>query len=539
MVKQSALEPEGEEDIMSMDSKKMDIAEQIREITNQFQDFISTEFTEFYTYFHDMLEENVINMLNIEKPRVMVYGIYNSGKSTLINALCREKVAETADRPMTDQISEYDRGDYYLVDSPGVDAPIQHEMVTEEHINKCHIILFVISSKGLFEDRANYEKLANLIKKDIPFVIVLNDRGYPIGSDWSDEQKKRAKFEHDQELNIIQYKIIQNLIKESNDTKITDQYEVIKLNAKKAWRGIEKNKERLYEASGVEFLETRIIQLLTSDTAMNALFKQPISNMKECLNEVEKIITQNMSGNTSEDFSMRLNTLSRKKDNIMEDLRILTQQAVQSHLDELTNSYVNGDADLYETIANTIFMDIDNRYTAKLNELLVFVDHNFGELNLFLDGMSNLVFMQDGGLKHQARGVELEPKENPYEKEELPKEKQGSFDFLKSRKKREKEKLERLEREAKIKNERAQYEVQENIRKKQEARQYASSDLDVLNREFNVIVSQGLTEKYDELMSQIQQVDCLNKQAREDGERQTACVRSLRNKLLAVENTLK
>jgi hypothetical protein len=81
--------------------------------------------------------------------------------------------------------------------------------------------------------------------------------------------------------------------------------------------------------------------------------------------------------------------------------------------------------------------------------------------------------------------------------------------------------------------------VQENIRKKQEARQYASSDLDVLNRKFNVIVSQGLNEKYDELISQIQQVDCLNKQLREDGERQTARVRELRNKLQAVENRLK
>jgi hypothetical protein len=150
---------------------------------------------------------------------------------------------------------------------------------------------------------------------------------------------------------------------------------------------------------------------------MNALFKQPISNMKACLNEVEKLITQNMSGNRSEDFSMRLNTLSRKKDNILEDLRILTQQAVQNHLDELTNAYVNGDDDIYETIANTIFMDIDDRYTAKLNELLVFIDHNFRELNLFLDCMSNLVFMPDEAMEHHALGAVLESKENQEKRE--------------------------------------------------------------------------------------------------------------------------
>jgi hypothetical protein len=52
-----------------------------------------------------------------------------------------------ADRPMTDQISQYDRGDYLLIDSPGVDAPIEHELVTEEFIDKCHIILFVSVQK--------------------------------------------------------------------------------------------------------------------------------------------------------------------------------------------------------------------------------------------------------------------------------------------------------------------------------------------------------------------------------------------------------
>ena len=97
-----------------------------------------------------------------------------------------------ADRPMTDQISEYDRGDYYLVDSPGVDAPIAHEIVTEEFLNKCHIILFVISTKGLFEDRDNYIRLAKLIAKEIPFIIVLNDRGAAMKKEWSEEERKRA-----------------------------------------------------------------------------------------------------------------------------------------------------------------------------------------------------------------------------------------------------------------------------------------------------------------------------------------------------------
>lgn len=517
-------------------SKKKDIATRINGAAQEFRELINMEFVEFSNYFDEKIEENVVALLDVDKPKVMVYGIYNSGKSTLINSLCKEEVAEMADRPMTDQITEYDRGDYYLVDSPGVDAPIQHENVTEEHINKCHIILYVISSKGLFEDRKNYEKMANLIQKGIPFVIVLNDRGCPIGKDWTEEQKKRAKFEHDQELKITQYKIIDNLIKVSNDKKIAEKYEVVILNAKKAWMGITKDKPQLYDASGVEFLDKRITQLLTSEVAIGSVFKQPIINLKECLNEVVKMITQTMSGNSSEDFAMRLHTLERKKDNIREDLRILTLQAVNSHLDELTNSYVNGDADIFETIANSIFMDVDDRYTAKLNELLVFVDHNFKKLDLIIDGVSNLIFETSG--KKGSKLTDNEEENASFEEEKMPEEKAGLLDFLKSRRKREKEKQERLEREAAIRNERAQYRVQENIRKKQEARQLASSDLDVLYREFNAIVNLGLDEKYDALITQIQQRDCLNKQVKLDGERQMAKVLKIRNLVEMIENEI-
>ena len=512
----------------------MDLTTRLIKITDVFSEFVNMEFADFSAYFNDKLQTGVYDLLKGEKPKVMVYGIYNSGKSTLINALCKEVVAEMADKPMTDQITEYDRGDYYLVDSPGVDAPIQHEIVTEEYINKCHVILFVISSKGLFEDRTNYAKLVNLIRKDIPFVIVLNDRGCAIGRTMSDEQKKRAKFKHEEELKIIQYKIIENLIGESNDKNIANKYEVIILNAKKALKGVTEKKEQLYKNSGVEFLDRRINQLLASDS-FGAMYKQPISNLKECLNEAEKMITQTMSGNLSEDFGMRFPTLERKKDNILDDLKILTQQAVRNHLDELTNSYVN-DEDIFETIVHTIYFDVDERYTAKLNELLVFVEHNFKDLNLRLDVNSNLMFESTGKKKSNI----IMSSDEPLNEEEfkLPAEKHHFWDFLKSRKRREREKRERLQEEAELANRRSEYKVQEKIRKKQEARQFASSDLDMLLREFNSTVTQALAEKYDGIISQIQEIDCFNKQIKEAGERQMVQIRDLRKELSAIEDSI-
>ena len=518
------------------EEKRADITSQIMAVSSSFSDFIHTEFADFSSHFDEKLEEGVYELLNVEKPKVMVYGIYNSGKSTLINALCREQVAETANRPTTDQITEYDRGDYCLVDSPGVDAPIQHEMVTEDHINKCHVILFVISSKGMFEDRTNYQKLVNLIQKNIPFIIVLNDRGIGIdGKDLTREQKKRVLFEHDQELKVIQYKIIDNLIRESNDKSITDKYEVIIVNAKKAWMGIEKQKTQLYENSHLQDLDKRIHQKLTSESDIGAIYQSPIANLKDCLNEVEKMITQTMSGNSSDDFKVRLETLAKKKDNLLENLKVLIQQTVQNYLDELTNSYVNGDADVFETIANSIYMDVDDRYADMINDLHVFVERNFQELNLFMDDMSNLSYDPSGKVGSK---LTTEAEKKSFEVEKLPEDRKGSWDFLKTRKKREKERLERLEREAEIRNQQAQYEVQEHIRRKQEARQLASGDLYELTRELQEVVRHGLIEKYDDITSQIQQIDCMNQQVREDGERQMMQVRGLRQELLTIENSM-
>ncbi|MDO4339107.1 MAG: dynamin family protein [Eubacteriales bacterium] len=519
--------------------RKKDLASRIKEIAEQFLQFTETEFIDVSPYFADKVNETVMKLLDIEKPKVMVYGIYNSGKSTLINALCKEEVAEMADRPMTDKIAEYDRGDYFLVDSPGVDAPIAHEKVTKDYINKCHIILFVLSSKGMFEDKKNYEKLAELITKDIPFVIVLNDRGCPVDKKWNEEKKKRARFEHDQELKIIQYKIIQNLTKVSGDQRIVDRYEVVILNAKKALMGIQKNKPQLYETSGVEFLDKRISQMLNNSESISALFKQPLANLKECLNETEKIITQTMSGNTSEDFGMRLHTLELKKENIREKMKILTLHSVRSYLEELTKSYMREDADIFETTAIQIFNDIVDKYSIELIGLKAFVKDKFKNLKINIDSEPNLSFDFSGKYGRELPVEEWHSREDKMETDTLPpKRRSGLFDWFKSRRKREKERREQLEMEAEFRNAQERYKMQEFMRRKQEARQLASSDLDTLYREFNAVVNSGLDKKYNDIISQIQQIDRLNRQIIEDGKRQMQRIRECRKEILAIENCL-
>lgn len=517
--------------------EKQGYAAVIEKIADDLLGFVSMEVPEECEYSVAQINDTVKSLLNFDKPKVMVYGIYNSGKSTLINALMKQEVAKMADRPMTDHISEFDRGEYVLVDSPGIDAPIAHEMVTNEFLNKCHIILFVISSKGGFEGAYNYQKMAELIKKDIPFVIVLNERGYEIKSGWTIEEKLLRKAEYAQELKSVQYRIIENLTRVTNDKNITKKYEVYVVNAKKALTGIQKNRLKLYEASNVEILNQRIVQLVQSGSTIRVL-RQPVTNLKVCFDYIEAHIAQQMQEGTACNFAAKIDVLRKKQENLKDEMRILIRQATSSRIEEIATFYATNNAEMAEGEEYMIFQDVEDKYTSKLTELLVYIERSFKDIDgvsSMTDSSSNLnIEIKSKDYSKRNMGVQ-ENEEAITVHEEV---KKGFFDFLKSRAKREEEKRERLEREAALINEQNRNKLNEKLRARQEARQIATSDMFELQNLLISTVNIGIVEKFEEIVSYIQAVDCENKQLLDEGRRKLRELAEIRKALTDFENKL-
>ena len=170
------------------------------------------------------IQEIYADKLDATKPEVMVYGIYNAGKSSIINELLGEDKAETNDIPTTHTISQYFWQGYQLTDTPGVGAPKDDEQVTQEHLRRADVVIFVMSTTGSNEKRDNYERMRDIAAAGKKIIIVLNDKNGDIGTN-----------EGNFNIQAIKTKVVDNM-KQIGIAK-ADQYFIVSVNASYAKQG--------------------------------------------------------------------------------------------------------------------------------------------------------------------------------------------------------------------------------------------------------------------------------------------------------------
>ena len=111
--------------------------------SKQLQSFFSKHFPEQQTLVGQLIS---MTSVNNNLPNAVVYGVYNSGKSSLLNSLTGHVEAEyfpTRDVPETKVAKQLEHQGICYIDTPGLDVDEHDTAVANSGAFKADIIIFV------------------------------------------------------------------------------------------------------------------------------------------------------------------------------------------------------------------------------------------------------------------------------------------------------------------------------------------------------------------------------------------------------------
>ncbi|MBQ7630709.1 MAG: 50S ribosome-binding GTPase [Selenomonadaceae bacterium] len=222
------------------------------------------------------------------EPEIMVYGIYNAGKSSILNELMGADRAAVNDIPTTDSVTYYEWQGYKIADTPGIFAPIAHEQVTQNHLQKADIVLFVMSTTGSNEKAENYQRMKEIADAGKKIIIVLNDKNGDMGR-------------NDENIQVIKRQVAVNMQKVGIDN-VDEKYCIVTVNAARAKKGRTENKKNLLAKSGLDELKNIILTELKSTTSFEILR----GGIRQIENILEEFI-KNLEGNENSELIKNMN----------------------------------------------------------------------------------------------------------------------------------------------------------------------------------------------------------------------------------------
>ena len=272
--------------------------------------------------------QEIYNVLEKSQPSLMFYGIYNSGKSSLLNSIFGEEKASVNDVPETHRVTAYQWNSYTLVDTPGLNGPKEDQKVTLEEIDKHDVIMFVIDDSDNFDSEEITKRIVDILNAKKPCIIVINKKND------SDEEK----------ISNIKAKMQKSIEKLRC---ISRNYDFVAVDAVSAMKARKEGKDNLLEYSNIKILEYLISQKLKSVEGIQML-RSPIElSVKLC----ETMRSQFGSAENDEEAT-KLNRLSEKlyyvKEGILQEFHIALQGKLNVYGNQIYQQAVSGSSAINE-----------------------------------------------------------------------------------------------------------------------------------------------------------------------------------------------
>ncbi len=306
----------------------------------------------------DRFGQHIAQKINDFNPTLMIYGVYNAGKSTLLNALfgVREK-AKTGDAPETAEVSAYTYNGYTIYDTPGINAPIKHQNVTDEQLSKSEVVLFVLSNNGSFEDEYVYKKIGEIIKAKKPIVVVMNNKS---GIDMNSTDAIN-------EINKVNINI--STIGDRMGIKNAERgVNVVFVDALTALEGKTNKEQELIDESKIVELESQIDSLLGDSgisEVSNALNLYISSYIENTMENIDAQIDSPEMQKTQE----LITYLEKMKQKTFSELKDLAVQSVTIATQNMLELVLSKDRSKIEEMVNKTTQEINDKLNSKISEI--------------------------------------------------------------------------------------------------------------------------------------------------------------------------
>lgn len=266
-----------------MESKLIDFKKQLNDILTRLKEDTAPYMEKMPIVAAKMADIEKLYKEKIEntKPQIMFFGLYNAGKSSLLNELLRDDVAKVADVPTTDHVDYYNWRGYTIADTPGVGAPIEHEEVTNEAIRKADVVLFVMTNAGSFEKKGNYVRMKDIVDAGKKIIIVINDKSNFLPQECYEEMMQ------------VQQKIYDNMMA-LGINNVKERFTILFVNAKLAHKGRTANKPLLWEKSQIAELESYILSEMKNSDDF-AVIRHAIYEINQDVEAIVEAIREQLS----------------------------------------------------------------------------------------------------------------------------------------------------------------------------------------------------------------------------------------------------
>ena len=296
--------------------------------------------------------------------KIMFFGAYNAGKSTLINTILKENRAEIGDIPTTDRVDTYLWNGYKLLDTPGINAPIEHETISKEQLEKSDLVVFVIRKDD--EDASStYKEIFDLLKKEKDVFLVFNYSGLD----------KNGVGEGSVQLSINRLNKIMLLeaTKYGIEDELLKKIELIPINLKTALKAQIENKEKLLEHANYNQFEERFSLWLGQYNSEHQILK---TLKRQIENQLLLPIINGIEGNNTklDGFIEGLELLNAQKESLKMEMEIFVQDKISTLLPRVINLLEDSNSSAVESELSKVYKDIEAYLSEILKESILTIE---------------------------------------------------------------------------------------------------------------------------------------------------------------------